>query len=130
MKLLDLFRKSKKALPSATSLASLGKMWVCIVKFAPSADVWYDVKIAETDIVEAWVRDGTTHVVSTAKNPYSKGDPMSLRGKVGHLEYVQQMGYWNGFFETKKDAEDEYRLFVSSLVHQIMSASARIGLSI
>jgi len=127
MNLLDMFRKSKSSDPS---LASLGKMWACAVKFAPSAEVWYDVKIAETDIREAWVRDGTTRVESTARNPFNKGDPVSLRGPVGRLEYVPHLNYWIGFFETKKDAEDAYRLFAAGLVQQIASASAGLGLSI
>lgn len=130
MNLLDMFRKSKNVLSSGTSSASLGKMWACTVKFAPSAEVWYDVKIAETDIREAWIRDGTTHVESTAQNPFNKGDPVSLRGQVGHLEYVPQFGYWIGFFETKKNAEDAYCLFATGLVQQITSVSTRLGLSI
>ena len=127
MNLLDMFRKSKSSDPSS---ASLGKMWVCTVKFAPSADVWYDVKIAETDIREAWMCDGITHVVSTAQNPFNKCDPVSLRGQVGHLEYVSQLGYWIGFFETKKNAEDVYCLFAAGLVQQITSVSTRLSLSI
>lgn len=130
MNLLDMFRKSKKALSSTASSASLGKMWVCIVKFAPEKEDWYDVKITETDIREAWIRDGITYVESTARNPFNKYDPISLRGQVGHLEYVSQADYWIGFFETKKDAEDVYRLFADGLVQQITSMSARLNLSI
>ena len=125
-----MFKKSKKSMSSTPSSASLGRMWACIVKFVPGQEDWYDVKIAETDIREAWVRDGITRVESTAQNPFNKCDPISLRGPVGHLECVSQFGYWIGFFETKKDAEDRYRLFAVGLVQQIASASARLGLSI
>ena len=130
MNLLDMFRKSKNVLSSTPSSPSLGKMWVCTVKFAPWTENWYDVKIAETDIKEAWMRDGTTRVESTARNPFNKCDPVSLRGPVGHLEYVSQLDYWIGFFETKKDTEDAYCRFAAGLVQQITSASARLGLSI
>lgn len=129
MNLFDVFRKSKKTMSTVPSSASLGRMWACAVKFAPWKEDWYDVKIAETDIREAWVRDGIAHVESTARNPFNKCDPISLRGRVGHLEYVSQLGYWIGFFETKKDAEDAYRLFAAGLVQQIESASARLGLA-
>ncbi len=130
MNLLDMFRKSKKASPPTQPSASLGRMWACTVKFAPSADVWYDVKIAETDIMEAWVRDETMRVESTARNPFNKGDPVSLRGPVGHLEYVSQLDYWIGFFETVDEAKEEYRKFAAGLVQQIKSISAKVGLSI
>lgn len=126
MNLFDIFKKSKKG---GEVTASLGKLWFCTVKFAPWKDDWYGVKIAETDIEEAWVRDGTTHVVSTTRNPFDKRDFTKLRGKVGHLEYVSQLGYWIGFFETKKDAEDAYRLFAAALVQRIESTSSGIGIS-
>ena len=129
MNLLDMFRKSKNALSSIPSSASLGRLWACVVKFAPWKDDWYDVKIMETDIIEAQMRNGTTHVESTARNPFNKGDPISLRGQVGHLEYVTHLGYWIGFFETKKDAEDAYRIFAASLIQQIESASTGLSLS-
>ena len=129
MNLLDMFRKSKKAMSAVSSSASLGRMWACAVKFAPWTKNWYDVKIVETDIMEAQVRDGITRVESTARNPFNKGDPISLRGPVGHLEYVSQLGYWIGFFETKKDAEDAYRTFAVGLIQQIKSASAILDLS-
>ena len=99
------------------------------MKFAPWKEDWYDVKIVETDIIEAQVRDGTTNVESTARNPFNKSDPISLRGQVGHLEYVAQLSYWIGFFETKKDAEDAYRIFAAGLIQQIESMSTRLSLS-
>lgn len=129
MNLLDMFKKSKNALSSVPSSSSLGRLWACVVKFAPWKDDWYDVKIMETDIIEAQVRGGTTHVESTARNPFNTGDPISLHGQVGHLEYVAHLGHWIGFFETKKDAELAYRVFAAGLIQQIESASARLGLS-
>jgi hypothetical protein len=129
MNLLDMFRKSKKAMSAVSSSASLGSMWACAVKFAPWKKDWYGVVIVETDIIEAQARDGITRVESTAQNPFSRCDPISLRGQVGHFEYVSQLGYWIGFFETKKDAEDAYRTFAVGLIQQIKSASAILDLS-
>ena len=126
MNLFDIFKKSKKG---GVTTASLGKLWFCAVNFAPWKEDWYGVKIAETDIIEACVRDGTTHVESTAQNPFNKCDPVSLRGQIGHLEYVSQFGYWIGFFETKKDAEDAYCLFTAALVQRIESTSSGLGIS-
>lgn len=127
MNLLDMFRKSKmSAVPSS---ASLGRMWACAVVFAPWKEVWYDVKIIETDIMEAQMRHGIAYVESMAKNPFNTGDPIPLRGPVGRLEYVLQSNQWIGFFETKKDAELAYRVFAAGLIQQIESASARLGLS-
>jgi len=120
MNLFDVFKKSKK---SGMETASLGKLWVCVVNFAPWKEDWYGVKIIETDIIEARARDGITYVESTARNPFNMCDPVSLRGQVGHLDYVSQLNYWIGFFETKKDAEDTYRLFAAALVQHIESAS-------
>ena len=126
MNLLDMFRKSKK---SQTPTAYLDKLWVCAVKFTPWNEDWYGAEIMETDIKEAWVRDGTAYVESTARNPFNKCDPISLRGPVGCLEYVSQSDQWIGFFETRKDTEDAYRRFAAGLVQQIESASAKLGLS-
>ena len=126
MNLLDMFRKSKK---SQTPTASLGKLWVCAVKFSPWDDDQYGAEIAETDIKEAYVRNGEPQVESFMKNPFNKCDPITLRGPVGHLEYVSQSGQWIGFFETKKDAEAAYRQFAANLMQKIESASAKLGLS-
>ena len=120
MNLLDIFKKSKKTSPSCY----LGKMWALAVKFTPWAKSWYGVVIAETDITEAYVRNGETQVVSSMRNPFNKGDSVSLRGPVGHLEYVSpSLSYqWIGFFETKDEAKEEYRRFADALVAKIESA--------
>jgi len=123
MNLLDMFKKSKKG---HMLTASLGQLWVCAVKFEPWKKDWYDVKIMETDIKEAYVRHDEMQVESTTQNPFNKHDPITLHGPVGRLEYASWSYQYVGFFETRKAAEDAYRLFATGLVQQIESTSSEL----
>lgn len=126
MSLLDIFRKSREKTSSASTstVPSLGKMWVCVVKFEPWNDDWYDVMIKNVDISEAYMRGKDVSVTSLETDPFNS--PVKLYGKVGRLEYNQSSSRWVGFFDAKEKAEDAYRKLVSSLVDHIESMSRKV----
>ena len=123
MNLLDMFRKSKKA----AKPHYLGRMWVCVVKCQPWSNDGqrYAVVIKNVDVVEAYMRDDETRVVSDENNPFNKCNCIRLAGPVGHLEYVQPSYIWIGFFETEDEAQDGYHQFATALVAEIKSASPK-----
>jgi hypothetical protein len=128
MSLLDMFKKSKEKTTSESApvVASLGKMWVCVVKFEPWNDDWYDVMIKNVDICEVCMRGKDTSVTSLEHNPFKSARGIPLNGKIKQLNYISHENQWVGFFDTKEQAEDAYRKLASSLVDRIESVSSRL----
>ena len=121
MNLLNIFKKLKKTSESCY----LGRMWACAVKCRPWSDPGkrYGVMVKNVGVVEAFVRNGETHVLSDEWNPFPADGDLHLEGPVGHLEYVQSLHIWIGFFETKDEAKEKYRQFVAALVAEIEAVS-------
>jgi hypothetical protein len=127
MNLLDVFRKSRKTFAPNC----LGSMWACAVKFEPDFKPGrrYGVAVKNVGVVEAFVRDGETRVASGERDPFGDGTFGNLAGPVGRLEYFHSSHMWIGFFETEDEAKEGYRRFADTLVAEIKSASAGLGVA-
>ena len=117
MNLLNFFKKTKSASTNPTPM--LGTMWVCVVKRPDSAN--FDVMVKEVCIVDAGVRVDGIFVLSNERNPFSKCDPIDLRGYVDRMEMYDRQSYWVGFFETKEKAENGYCELAKKWIDNITS---------
>lgn len=117
MKLFNIFKKKKKMSLKELYTPVLDEMWVCTFNFCPWDEdknkvVFKKVKIvrAEATADGIWVR---------CNEPYPFESSCSDDCMCGYIDKFECRWYWNGFFETKEEAEKAYTELTETWIERI-----------
>lgn len=106
MKLFDIFKKKKKKKMTIKELYApvLDEMWVCTFNFCPWDETRNKVVFKKVKIVSAEATREGIWVKSNEPYPFDGTN----EDMCGYIDKIDCRWYWNGFFETKEEAEKAY----------------------
>ena len=118
MKLFNIFKKQKKMTIKELYAPVLDEMWVCVFNFTPWEPENHKVIFKKVKIVEAKATPDGIVVISDEKDPFYFSEGYILRG---YIDRITSQWSWNGFFETKEEAEKAYNDLMKKWISVIES---------
>ena len=118
MKLFNIFKKRKKLTLKELYAPVLDEMWVCAFKFNPWDSENHKVIFKKVKIVEAKATPDGIFVTAGEKDPFYFSENYKLGG---YIDRITSQWSWNGFFETKEEAEKAYNKLMKKWISVIES---------